>query len=169
MESENGILKLVTYPSGVLRTICEPVREFDGSLRDQIRQMKQIMHDSNGLGIAANQCGATNCVIILDKTVLGDTTEMINPIITDTWGKQSSLEGSLSIPGYTHSIRRKNTIDVRYQTVRGAIRNEKIVGRPSATIQHLVEYLNGRLFIDKLPHNAKKEFKRKYGDDGYES
>ena len=142
------MLKIVTHPNKVLRQIAKPIANFDDDLKKLAQDMAEIMHDDDGIGLAAPQVGLSQRLI-----VVGDNhghKAYINPEITYT-SKNTAVteEGCLSLPKIFGLVERPKKIHLKYQDLTGKIYKEKIKGFTATVIQHEIDHLNGILFIDK--------------------
>ncbi|ASI93200.1 peptide deformylase [Vibrio mediterranei] len=149
-----GSLKIKVIPDVSLRTVCKPIlrREFDNKLRSIINEMKEVMYNSGGVGIAASQVGISKRIIVIDiSNSRDDPLILINPEYISIDGSiQSSIEGCLSVENFSARVLRLNRISVEGLNEFGEIINLKADGLLSACIQHECDHLNGVLFIDYL-------------------
>jgi len=142
--------QIVQLENPVLREISKPITEFDDRLHSLIDDMKETMHDANGLGLAAPQVGILKRVVIVcDKN--DDVIELINPKITHTKGSSVASEGCLSIKGRSGDVARPRRLIVEAQDRFG----KRFVLRVTdaltcVVICHEVDHLDGILYIDKL-------------------
>lgn len=151
------ILNILTQENPILRQIAEPVRKED-DLKELVFNMIETVKSVDGAGLAAPQVGISKCLIVvkdLDKP--GQFFEMINPeIVWTSFDKQYEYEGCLSIldkegkPIHERVVR-YDRLRVKWQDLNGNIHDEKINNRLlSRIIQHEVDHLKGKLFIDYL-------------------
>ena len=143
------LLPILTYPDDRLRTIAEKVTEFDDDLRQLVFDMIVTMSSNNGIGLAAPQVGIAKRVITiaLDENPLA----LINPIIIASRGGDiTSEEGCLSVPGYFDTIKRHAEVIVSFQTVEGEQKESTASGMLATVVQHEIDHLNGKLFVDYL-------------------
>ena len=135
---------LVTYPNDVLSTKTSDVKIFDERLRALVFDMKDIMIQHQGVGLAANQIGVSERVAIVES----DT--MINPVIMFKGKAVHCMEeGCLSLPGKRYLVLRPVSVTVRYQGVDGKSRIETAHGLRARIIQHEIDHLNGTCICDK--------------------
>ena len=162
LEFNPKLLPILTYPDERLRVVAEKVTEFDDELQQLVIDMIATMSTNNGIGLAAPQVGIAKRIItiLLDDTPLA----LINPIIVASKGEIISEEGCLSIPGYFDKVKRYEEIVVSYQTTHGEQKESTAGGILSTVVQHEIDHLNGKLFVDylsTLKQNRAKEKSKK--------
>ncbi len=148
--------KIITLPDPVLKQTASPVSVVDDALRAQMDRMLTAMYDAPGIGLAANQVGLLNRVIVMDiaqreEEETRDPIVMVNPEII--WeSEEPSLweEGCLSIPGQYADVERPLQVQVRYLDYNGKVKESSFEGLGSHCVQHEIDHLNGVLFIDHL-------------------
>lgn len=151
------MLVITAYPDVRLRELCQPVTEaeFDEpELKDQVEKMIETMYGYGGIGLAANQVGFTNRVMILaESPELFPNCQpiaMINPVIKRKSNKKQTMkEGCLSFPGQSNYRRRARSIRLEYRDVDGVTKTWKAQGLAAQCIQHELDHLNGKTFLDK--------------------
>jgi peptide deformylase len=143
------IRKLVVYPDPLLHRISDPVTNFDPKyLQPLIDDMFITMECADGVGLSAIQIGEPKRIIIAqDET---DQYCLINPGIVSADGKQTFEEGCLSVPGVYEERERAEHITVRFHNVLGEEMEEDFSGLAAFCIQHEIDHLNGKVFIDDL-------------------
>ena len=150
------MLKLRYYGDPILRRRAMDVQVFDGALRDLATQMLEAMEREEGVGLAAPQVGLDlRLLVALAMREPGDEDAkpvvMVNPEILErsheTWVYE---EGCLSIPGVRGDVTRPERVRVRYQDVEGAEHTIDAEGMFARILQHEIDHLNGKLFIDYL-------------------
>lgn len=146
----NSRIRLYTDP--LMRQATRPVVKFDEELQAFITLLTARMYEENGLGLAANQIGSNQCICVIDTSEKRDTPRVfINPIITAASAKTVKFdEGCLSIPGVSAETNRFETIEVHYSLADGTAKTETLVGLDAIAMQHEVDHLEGKLFIDLL-------------------
>ncbi len=149
------IRPVLTAPHPVLREISKPVMQFDEALKALIVDMFDSMYDQIGIGLAAVQIGVPVRVIVMDLTGKGEdeTTKRvyINPVLSDfTDDLLPYEEGCLSVPDYYDDIVRPSGVTITYQDINGATQTERATGLLAVCIQHELDHLEGKLFIDYL-------------------
>ncbi len=148
------MLRIVPYPHPALRFESRPVTNIDDAFRATVREMFDLMYESNGIGLAANQVGIPLRFFILNLTADPDQPAeervFINPEIVKRHSSAENEEGCLSLPGLYSKIRRARKIRVRGYDLAGEpidLEADELLGR---AIQHELDHLDGRLFIDLL-------------------
>jgi len=148
------VLRIVPYPHPALRYESRPVARIDDSLRSIVREMFELMYESNGIGLAANQVGIPLRFFVLNLTADPEQPDQervfINPEIVKRHSSDEVEEGCLSLPGLYAKVRRARKIRVRAYDLEGnpvEIEADDLLGR---AIQHETDHLDGRLFIDHL-------------------
>lgn len=137
----------------VLRQKAKEVRTFDEKLKSLSQEMIDIMHNSDGIGLAAPQVGLSFRMLVTDVSpVEKGFSEMVfvNPVILETWGECTLEEGCLSIPGIREEVERPEEILLKYQTIDGEEKTEKFNGWMARVLQHEIDHLEGVLFVDYL-------------------
>jgi peptide deformylase len=160
-------LKLRIYPDPVLRKPGEPIEAFDDELREFADGMVELMHAERGIGLAAPQAGvSTRLIVALQMDDPDDTRAeplvLVNPRILEASGEIWSYEeGCLSIPGINAAVRRPFHVEVEYQDLEGNVLRVMADGMFSRILQHEIDHLDGRLFIDYLSSAQKSLIKSK--------
>jgi len=162
------ILPVVTYPDRRLKIVSKAVEAFDDKLHFFLHNMYETMMSSNGIGLAAIQVDHPLQILILnlpneeDAQDKKDLLEIINPRITASDGMVFFQEGCLSVPGFYEDIERRETITITYQDRHGAQHTLDADGLLSIAIQHEMEHLEGKLFIENLSYSRRKKFEKEY-------
>ena len=148
-----AILPIIHVPDTVLRQTAQPVIDITASTRTLLDNMAETMYDATGIGLAGNQIGALDRVIVMDcgSDDAPELWQMINPQIIWTSDEDTQLEeGCLSIPGHNGVVTRPSSVRARYQDIDGNTKEMEADGLLAACIQHEIDHLNGILFIDHL-------------------
>jgi peptide deformylase len=143
-----AIRRIVTAEDPVLRERTKKVSTYDASLHRLLDDMLPTMRDAPGVGLAANQVSVPLQVAIIE--IDGKLTELVNPEVVKSSGEQIDWEGCLSIPGYVAEVTRAAKVTVKARDRRGKefrIKGEELLAR---ALQHEIDHLNGRLYIDYL-------------------
>ncbi|MBN2895400.1 MAG: peptide deformylase [Campylobacterales bacterium] len=161
-------LPIVTYPDKRLKALSGEVTVFDALLHELLDNMYETMIASNGIGLAAIQVAQPIRALIIN---LPDeegvqhseaTLEVINPRIEVVEGSTYYQEGCLSVPGFYEDVERHERLRLRYQDRFG---NELLLeaeGLLSIALQHEMDHLDGKLFIEKLSYARRKKFEKEY-------
>ncbi len=148
-----SMLKIRIMGDEVLRQVASNVDEFDDNLARLGEEMIQIMHDSDGIGLAAPQVGISKRILVIDISPIDEEAEplvFVNPVIMEASGECTLEEGCLSIPDVRENVTRPEEIFLKYQTVLGESISEQYTGWMSRVLQHEIDHLNGVLFVDYL-------------------
>jgi peptide deformylase len=153
------------YGDPVLRTRAPEVAAFDDALQKLVADMRETMAAYHGVGLAANQVGVLQRVVVVDvpldeegKTHAVHT--LVNPVIFERASSQSAEEGCLSIPGVYEEVTRAAKIKVRFLDEAGKGATIEAEGYLARAIQHEVDHLDGVLFVDRLSL-LRRQFLRK--------
>lgn len=151
------------YGDPVLRQKALPVETFDDTLRSLIEDMRETMHAYRGIGLAANQIGVLQRVLVIDVP-LGEERRadlaLVNPVLSARKGSRTDEEGCLSIPGLYDDVRRAEKLHVEAQDLEGQPISFDAEGYLARVLQHEVDHLDGVLFVDRLSL-LKRQFLRK--------
>jgi peptide deformylase len=151
------------YGDPVLRQRAAEVKEFDGTLASLLDEMRETMKAYNGVGLAANQVGVLQRVLIVDVPREDGPRQryvLINPVIEKRSGSIKGEEGCLSIPGIWEEVMRAKKITVRAVDEHGKPLEIEAEDYLARAIQHEVDHLDGVLFVDRLS-GLKKQFLRR--------
>jgi len=149
-------LTVVCYPDPVLKKRCRPVEEFGEQLSDLAHRMLALMHQGDGIGLAAPQVGILIRMFVYNVT--GEPEDdgiCINPTLSDAKGSHELEEGCLSLPGVEVPVRRATTISIRAQDVFGSQFEQTGSELLARVWQHETDHLDGRLIIDNMSEAAK--------------
>lgn len=156
--------EILQYPDLRLRTCAKRVEVFDQALQTLIDDMFETMYDAPGIGLAATQIDVHRQVVVIDVSEEGDAPQvLINPEIVES-GQTCDVaeEGCLSIVGYIDEVERPTTVVVSAQDRHGQPYRIEADGLLARCIQHEVDHLEGRLFIDTLSALKRNRLKRRY-------
>lgn len=144
-------LDIVLYPDEGLREVCAPIAEMNDDLDKLIDEMFYTMYDAPGIGLAAPQVAVQQRLIVVDVSETKDEPlALMNPEIIQSAGKITWEEGCLSIPGIYGKVDRPSEILVRGMNRDGQIIEVEARDLLAVCIQHEIDHLNGKLFIDHL-------------------
>ncbi len=145
---------IVTYPADVLTRPTRKVEEFDGSLKELIRDMFDTMYSAEGVGLAANQIGVSLRVMVIDTALKEDVPDiklvLINPEISSSEGRIKFKEGCLSFPGLSVEVERFEKVEVKALDEEGREKVIHLEGFPAIVFQHEFDHLEGITFLDRL-------------------
>lgn len=147
------LLPILQYPDERLHRIAQPVTEFDGALRKLVRDMAETMYAAPGIGLAATQVDRHIRVIVIDVSETKDDLRVfINPELQQAEGASENEEGCLSVPGIYEKVKRAERVTVRAQDEKGETFTLEAEGLLAICIQHEMDHLQGRVFVEYLSH-----------------
>jgi peptide deformylase len=145
------LLDILEYPDPRLRKIAARVPVVTAEARKLVRDMAETMYAAPGVGLAATQVNIPQCVIVIDASEARDVLRVfINPEIVTAEGEAEGEEGCLSVPGYYDKVRRAARITVRAQDEHGRPFELTAEGMLAMCIQHEMDHLVGKVFVDYL-------------------
>lgn len=157
-----AILEILVYPDPRLRTIAQPVITVDNDIRTLVSSMLETMYDANGIGLAATQVDVHLQVIVMDLSENGDQPRvLINPTIIEQDGEQLYDEGCLSVPEYYAPVKRAESIKITALDEQGEIYELETDGLLAVCIQHEMDHLLGKVFVDYLSRLKQDRVRKK--------
>jgi peptide deformylase len=157
-----AILEILVYPDLRLRTVAKPVRTVDDSVRQLVKDMTETMYDANGIGLAATQVDVHKQVIVMDLSDQRDEPRvLINPTVIEQDGEQFHDEGCLSVPEYYAPVKRAESIKITALDEQGEIYQLEAEGLLAVCIQHEMDHLAGKVFVDYLSRLKQDRVKKK--------
>ncbi len=160
-----AILEIKKYPEKILMEKAAPVKELNRDLQRIIDDMIETMYAAPGVGLAANQVGVSQQIMVIDVISNGEQCPLIvliNPDIIHSEGETEIEEGCLSLPGYTTIVKRAERMKVRGLDRHGKQIEIEGSGLLSRALQHEIDHLNGILLIDRVGRIKKEFFKKRY-------
>ena len=155
-------LNILHYPDPRLRNVARPVKQVDDAIRKLMDDMLETMYAAPGIGLAATQVNVDKRVIVID--VSEDKSEplyLINPEILDFEGKEEMEEGCLSVPGVYEMVQRADQIRIRALDRDGQSLEMEANGLLAVCIQHEIDHLEGKLFVDYLSQLKRTRIRKK--------
>jgi peptide deformylase len=147
-----SILQILEFPDPRLRKIAEPVTVFDEKLEVLIEDMLETMYAAEGIGLAATQVNVHSRLLVIDVSENRDSPQIfINPefeVIEDELSEYD--EGCLSVPGFYETVSRPRMVKIKAQDAKGENFELLAEGILATCIQHEIDHLNGKLFVDYL-------------------
>lgn len=144
-------LEILEFPDPRLRTVAKPVSNYDPTLQKLVRDMAETMYAENGIGLAATQVNVHQRVLVLDVSETRDQLKVyVNPEVLSKSGEQNCEEGCLSVPGVYAEVKRAENISIKAFDELGVEFEEKLDGLHSICLQHEMDHLAGKLFVDYL-------------------
>lgn len=157
------ILPILCYPDPRLHKVAQPVKAVDDRVRAVLDDMLATMYDANGIGLAATQVDVHERIVVIDVSEERDTPlVLINPEIT--WAsdeKQVGDEGCLSVPGIYDGVERSTAVHVRALDREGQPRTIEAEGLLAVCIQHEMDHLMGKVFVEYLSPLKRNRIKTK--------
>jgi peptide deformylase len=145
------LLNILHFPDPKLRTVAKSVTLFDDELKQFVNDMYETMYEAHGIGLAATQVDRHIRLLVIDVSEKNDAPKcFINPEILEAGGEGRMDEGCLSVPGYYEPVTRADHVRVRAQDVNGDMFEVEVEGLEAVCIQHEMDHLLGRLFVDYL-------------------
>ena len=157
------ILQILEFPDPRLRTIAKTVDTVDESIRTLLDDMLVTMYDASGIGLAATQINIHQRIVVIDVSETGDQPQVfINPEIIIRDGPDHEYEeGCLSVPGFHETVSRPEKIIVKALDRDGNPFELQPEGLLAVCIQHEVDHLNGKLFVDHISQLKRKRIRAK--------
>jgi peptide deformylase len=144
-------LNILEFPDDRLRTVAKPVEHFDEALGALVDDMIETMYTASGIGLAATQVDRHIRLLVLDISEAQDEPRVyINPTVIAREGQQVCEEGCLSVPGIYAEVERAENIRIEARDRDGNTFQEDAAGLHSVCLQHEMDHLEGRLFVDYL-------------------
>ena len=155
-------LNILEFPDPRLTTVASDVDIFDESLKKLVQDMIETMYSAHGIGLAATQVNVHKRLLVLDVSENQDQPRVyVNPQILSSDGEQDHEEGCLSVPGIYASVKRAENITIKAQDTDGNTFEEQAEGLHAVCIQHEMDHLIGRLFVDYLSPLKRNMVKKK--------
>ena len=146
-----ALLQILAYPDPRLRKIAAPVAAVTPEIQRLIRDMAETMYAAPGVGLAATQVDVHKRIVVIDTSETRDDLKVfINPEIVAREGELETEEGCLSVPGYYDKVTRAAKVTVRAQNERGERFELAAEGTLAVCIQHEMDHLLGKVFVEYL-------------------
>jgi peptide deformylase len=157
-----AILSILEFPDPRLRKKASPVVRLDDELRRLIDDMFETMYEAPGIGLAATQVDVHQRLLVADvSTEKNEPHVLINPDILEKDGVAITEEGCLSVPGYYEEVERADHIKVRFLDRQGLPVERDFEGLLAVCVQHEIDHLNGRLFVDYLSEAKRQRIRKR--------
>lgn len=157
-------IRLQIAPNPIFRQKAAPVKEIDSEIKHVVSSMYDIMYEHGAVGVGANMVGILKSIIVVDlqESAPRDPITMINPVITaKSQELQTFEEGSLSYPGIKAMVERPKKIEIEYLDINGKPNSMRAEGWLATVIQHEVDYLDGKVFLDYVSPMKRKMLLKK--------
>ena len=157
-----SILDVLHFPDPRLRTVAKAVEVVDDEIRRIVSDMLETMYDAPGVGLAATQVNIHRRIVVMDVSENKDQPLcLINPEIIEREGDQEGEEGCLSVPEQFETVNRAEFVKIRYQGLEGKWRELEAHALLSVCVQHEIDHLNGKLFIDYISPLKRNRIRKK--------
>ncbi len=157
-----ALLDILCFPDSRLRTIAKSVEQVDDPLRRLIDDMFETMYAAPGIGLAATQINVHRRVLVMDLSEEKDQPlVLINPMILERRGEQEGDEGCLSVPDYYESVERAEYVRVEALDRDGKQFELEAEGLLAVCIQHEMDHLDGKLFVDYISKLKRSRIQKK--------
>jgi peptide deformylase len=157
-----AIRTILEFPDQRLRTRAQPVTQFDAELGRLIDDMFESMYAAPGIGLAATQVDVHKRVLVMDVSeARNEPRVFINPEILSREGEAETEEGCLSVPGIFDEVKRAAKVRVRAQDRTGAVFENDYEGVLAVCVQHEMDHLEGKLFVDYLSDLKRQRIRKK--------
>jgi peptide deformylase len=162
VERRLSILVILEFPDERLRKKATVVRTVDEKLKKLVDDMLETMYGSHGVGLAATQVDVHQRVVVIDVSEKKDTPVcLINPEILEKDGVEESEEGCLSVPGFFEKVKRAEYIKVKALNREGQLFEFEARDLLAVCVQHEMDHLNGKLFVDYISPLKRQRIKKK--------
>lgn len=146
-----ALLPILRFPDPRLKRVAAPVNEISDSVRRLVCDMAETMYEAPGIGLAATQVNVHKRVIVIDTSETKDRLlVLINPVLADVSGSQVCEEGCLSVPGIYDKVERAERVVARYLDLDGNGQTLEAEGLLAVCIQHEIDHLEGKVFVERL-------------------
>jgi peptide deformylase len=157
-----AVLKVLHFPDQRLRKVAKAVAEITPEIKGIAEDMLETMYLENGVGLAGPQVDVHQRIVVIDTSESRDQPMVvINPEIIEKSGEEESIEGCLSVPETNAKVKRCEFVTLQYMDLDGNTRTIEADGLLAVCIQHELDHLNGKLFIDYLSSLKQKRIKTK--------
>lgn len=157
-----ALLPILHYPDPRLRLKAEPIESVDSSINRLADDMLETMYDAPGIGLAATQVNVQKRILVADVSETQDNPlVLINPEILTEDGVEEMQEGCLSVPGVSENVQRAERIRVRALNRQGEVFEMDVDGLLAVCIQHEIDHLDGKLFVDYLSPLKRNRIRKK--------
>ena len=157
-----AILEVLHFPDERLRNKALPVEDINSDIKKIASDMLETMYSENGIGLAAIQVNIRKRIVVIDLSEeRNEPLILINPEISKLEGTETMREGCLSVPEYFEVVERAETIEFSYKTLENKLITTRTDGLLAVCVQHEIDHLDGKLFIDYLSPLKRKRLKKK--------
>jgi peptide deformylase len=158
-----ALLSILQYPDPKLHTLARPIAAVDARIQSLVQDMLETMYDANGIGLAATQVDVHERLVVIDVSEeRNEPLVLINPEIV--WASEERIvndEGCLSVPGIYDGVERSTQVRVSAMDAEGALRTLEAEGLLAVCIQHEMDHLKGKVFVEYLSPLKRNRIKNK--------
>jgi peptide deformylase len=158
-----ALLSILQYPDPKLHTLARPIAAVDARIQSLVQDMLETMYDANGIGLAATQVDVHERLVVIDVSEeRNEPLVLINPEIV--WASEERIvndEGCLSVPGIYDGVERSTQVRVSALDAEGALRTLEAEGLLAVCIQHEMDHLKGKVFVEYLSPLKRNRIKNK--------
>lgn len=157
-----ALLPILKYPDERLHTVAKPVEQVDERIKTLVQDMAETMYESRGIGLAATQVDVHERVVVIDLSEeRNQLLVLINPTITHKDGETTYEEGCLSVPGIYDTVTRAERVTVEFLDINGQPQKLDAEGLLAICIQHELDHLLGKVFVEYLSTLKQNRIKTK--------
>lgn len=157
-----ALLPILRFPDPRLKKVAAPVPQVDEGIKRLVRDMAETMYEAPGIGLAATQVDVHKRVIVIDISETRDQLlALVNPEIVASEGTQVCEEGCLSVPGIYDKVERAESVEVAYLDLDGTRKTIDADGLLAVCLQHEIDHLDGKVFVDHLSQLKQMRIKAK--------
>ncbi len=157
-----ALLDILHFPDPRLRKVSKPVAEVDGEINRLLDDMLETMYAAPGIGLAAPQVNVHKRVVTIDVSEKKDSPLfLINPVIVAAEGTEQMEEGCLSVPDQYAPVTRAESVEIEYLDRDGNLQKLATDGLLAVCIQHEIDHLDGKLFVDYLSPLKRSRIRKK--------
>ena len=157
-----ALLEILHFPDSRLRLQAKPVAQVDDRVRQVVSDMFETMYDAPGIGLAATQVNIQEQIIVIDISEEKDQPLCLrNPKIIEADGTEEMQEGCLSVPGFFENVTRAESVKIQALNEQGIQFEMDADGLLAVCIQHEIDHLDGKLFVDYLSPLKRQRIKKK--------
>jgi peptide deformylase len=165
-----AILEILHFPDARLRNVAKPVAQVDDSVRKLIDDMLETMYQAPGIGLAAVQVNQPRRIIVVDiSEERNQPLALVNPEILEKHGEEQMEEGCLSVPGVYEPVQRAERVRVAALDRDGKSMEMDVDGLLAVCIQHEIDHLDGKLFVDYLSNLKRQRIRKKIEKEARQS
>ena len=157
-----AILQILQFPDPRLRNVAQTVKIVDVEVNRLLDDMLETMYDAPGIGLAATQVNVHRRIIVVDVSDSRDSPLcLINPVILQAIGMDRMEEGCLSVPGVYETVNRAESVTIGALDRKGTEIEMELTGLEGVCVQHEIDHLDGKLFVDYLSQLKRTRIRKK--------